>query len=58
MELSITGGEQLAALSEAIKAEGKGGGLKKTVSSSIKTSAKPLGKFVAVSAGRSLPRRG
>jgi hypothetical protein len=59
VDIEITGGEQIAALAKAIKAEGAAGkGLQKTVRASIRTSAKPLGKFVAVSAGRSLPRRG
>jgi hypothetical protein len=59
VDIQITGGEQIAALAKAIKAEGAAGkGLQKTVRASIRTSAKPLGKFVAVSAGRALPRRG
>jgi hypothetical protein len=59
VDIEITGGEQIAALAKAIKAEGAAGkGLQKTVRASIRTSAKPLGKFVAVSAGRALPRRG
>jgi hypothetical protein len=59
VDIQITGGEQVAAIAAALKAEGQAGkGLQKTVRASIRTSAKPLGKFVAVSAGRSLPRRG
>jgi hypothetical protein len=59
LDITVTGADQLAALSKAIKAEGEAGkGLQKTVRESIRTSAKPLGKFVAVSAGRALPRRG
>jgi hypothetical protein len=59
VDIQITGGEQIAALAKAIKGEGAAGkGLQKTVRASIRTSAKPLGKFVAVSAGRALPRRG
>jgi hypothetical protein len=59
VDIQITGGDQIAALAKALKAEGQAGKcLQKTVSASIRTSAKPLGKFVAVSGGRALPRRG
>jgi hypothetical protein len=60
LELEISGGtEKLAVLAKRLHAAGSAGqGIRKTVRDSIRTSAKPLGRFIAVSAGRRLPQRG
>jgi hypothetical protein len=60
VELEISGGtEELAALAKRLHAAGSAGqGIRKNIRSSIRVAAKPLGRFIAVSAGRSLPQRG
>lgn len=59
MDLIVTGADDFTRLAKRFRQQGTAGkGLRKTVRDSIRTSAKPLGRFVAVSAGRDLPRRG
>ena len=59
IELRIEGAEQLAALSKRLHAAGnKGKRLKKELRATILKEARPVGRFVAVSAGSDLPHRG
>ena len=59
IELRIEGAEQFRAVSKRLNDAGnKGKRLKKELRAAILKEAKPVGRFVAVSAGSNLPHRG
>jgi hypothetical protein len=59
VDITITGADQIAAVSNRLKEAGnKGKRLEKELRAAVAKEAKPIGRYIAVSAGSNLPNRG